>query len=139
MKKIISVLIAISIVFSLSIAIADIPDIKSLTTDELYQLNREIIKEFGARKELPSFTAPLGYYEAGVDFPVGKYLVISPSVTYITLYASMEDYKNDKPLSRKTTLYDSDEGKIIEFTEGMVVLIDMSSARFEPYKGLVFE
>ena len=139
MKKIIAFAIVIIMAFSLSISFADIPDIKSLTTDELYQLNKAIIKEFEARKELPSFSAPLGYYEAGVDFPVGKYLVTSSSVTYITLYASMADYKSDKPLGRKTTIYDSDEGKIIEFTEGMVVLIDMSSGRFEPYKGLVFE
>lgn len=137
MKKIIALFIVMTLSFS--IAFADIPDIKSLTTDELYKLHEEIIKQLGERNELPSFNAPIGYYVAGKDFPVGKYLITSPSVTYITLYNSMDDYKNNNPIQRKTTIYDSDEGKVVDFTEGMVVAVDMSGGRFEPYKGLVFE
>ena len=139
MKKIISVLIVLSIVFSISISFADIPDIKTLNEDELYQLNRNIMEELASRNKVPSFTAPIGVYTAGQDFPVGKYVITAPSITYITLYNSMNDYKADKPIARKTTIYDNDAGKVVDFTDGMVVFVDFSDARFSPYTGLKFE
>lgn len=140
MKKVIAISIVLMIVFSLSLAFAAIPDIKSLSVDELHQLQAEIMEELGARKEVPSFTAPTGVYEAGVDFPVGKYVITSPDYcTYITLYASMTDYNNGKKLASKDTVYNGDEKKVVAFTEGMVVFVDFNIARFEPFTGLVFE
>lgn len=140
MKKALSVILSLLLLISYCNALAEIPDIKGLSVDELHMLQQEIYKELGERKELPSFNAPIGVYEAGKDFPVGKYLITSPNYcTYITIYSSMNEYKNGKALERERTIYRSNEGKIVEFTEGMVVFVDFNTARFEPYKGLVFE
>lgn len=140
MKKVLSVILSLLLLINYCNALAEIPDIKGLSVDELRILQQEIFKELGERKELPSFNAPIGVYEAGKDFPIGKYLITSPNYcTYITLYSSMSDYKNGKALERERTIYKSNEGKIVDFTEGMVVFVDFNSARFEPYKGLVFE
>lgn len=140
MKKVLIVVLSLLLILNCCNALAEIPDIKGLSVDELHLLQQEIYKELGERKELPSFNAPIGVYEAGKDFPVGKYLITSPNFcTYITLYSSMDDYKNDKTLERKRTIYNNSDGKIVDFTEGLVVFVDFNSARFEPYKGLAFE
>lgn len=140
MKKALGIVLSLLLILNCCNALAEIPDIKGLSVDELHLLQQEIYKELGERKELPSFNAPIGVYEAGKDFPVGKYLITSPNYcTYITLYSSMEDYKNDKTLERKRTIYNNSDGKIVDFYEGLVVFVDFNTARFEPYKGLVFE
>ncbi len=140
MKRALSVILSLFLLLNYCNALADIPDIKGLSVDELHLLQQEIAKELGNRKVLPSFNAPIGVYEAGKDFPAGKYLITSPNYcTYITLYASMDDYKNDNEFERERTIYNGNEGKIVDFTEGMVVFVDFSSARFEPFTGLVFE
>lgn len=140
MKKILIAILSLFILVNSCCALAEIPDIKGLSTDELHILQQEINKELGERKELPSFNAPIGVYEAGKDFPVGKYLITSPNYcTYITMYSSMSDYKSDKILERERTIYKNNEGKVVDFVEGMVVFVDFNTARFEPYKGLVFE
>lgn len=140
MKKLLSITLLIVLLLNTCIALAEIPDVKGLSVEELHQLQVAIIQELGERKELPSFNAPIGVYEAGKDFPVGKYLITPPFYcTYITTYASMADYDNNKPLVRERKTYEYDEGIIVDFTDGMVVFVDFSTARFEPYKGLVFE
>ena len=141
MKKLLSITLLVVLLLNTCIALAEIPDVKGLSIEELHQLQRAIIQELGERKELPSFNAPIGVYEAGVDFPVGKYLITSPNYCcYITIYASKSDYdNNNKPLERERTIYRSNEGKVVDFTEGMVVFVDFNTARFEPYKGLSFE
>ena len=139
MKKIIALGL---IIFCLSFhAIAELPDISGLSNDELLRLQTAIIEEMGARKELPSFTAPIGDFEAGSDFPVGKYLITSPTPgTDITIFNDIQSLNADRPVLKKTTLYRSSQGSIaFDFKEGMIVNVGLGPARFEPYTGLVFE
>lgn len=139
MKRIILIIVALSCLSV--VAHAELPDVSSLSTDELHELQAILINELGERKELPAFTAPISTYEVGKDFPVGEYL-ISPNgpLTYITIYDNKQNYNSDKPIKRMDKLYQEDEMSMIyDFKFGMIVDIGFSPARFEPYTGLKFE
>lgn len=141
MRKITALICVLVILSNVVFALAEIPNVSSLSNEELHQLQVDIIRELGLRKELPSFTAPIGIYEAGKDFPVGKYLISSPNYcTYITIYENMAAYTSGKALERKVTLYGNTGGtKVVDFREGMVVFVDFNTARFEPFTGLQFD
>ncbi|MDD6681695.1 MAG: hypothetical protein PUE61_00795 [Clostridiales bacterium] len=120
---------------------ADTVDLSGMTLEELRSLQISIITELGKRKEIPSFTAPISTYEAGKDFPAGRYEITAVNFcTYITIYDSKAQFNAGKPTVRKTTLYEEDGDSIVfDLQSGMIVEVGFSPARFEPFNGLVFE
>ena len=120
---------------------AEAPDLASFSTADLFQLQNAIIQEIGSRKELPSFTAPIGIYEAGKDFPAGKYIIApAPYVTYIDVYENRQMFADGIRIGHQDTLFEENgDRKMIELLEGMIVDVSIGNAHFEPYLGLVFE
>ncbi len=139
MKKTLAIVFLAVMIANCSFALAEVPDIKGLSVDELYSLQAAIIKELGERKELPSFKAPIGVYEVGIDFPSGKYLLSSAlAISGITVYENAQSYENGKVLEKKSSIY-GDGGKMYDFKESMIVVVDAAPIIFNPYLGLIFE
>ena len=81
MKKLIAVIIAISLFFS-SFALADIPDISGLSYDELVQLRDQINIAMWNSKEWQEVTVPVGVWVVGEDIPIAHWSIsLSPTAS----------------------------------------------------------
>ena len=56
-------------------ALADVPDISSLTNDEIVELQGRVNAELVSRGIEKTATLPAGKYTAGKDFPAGSYII----------------------------------------------------------------
>ena len=74
MKKLIAVIMAISLFFS-SFALADIPDISGLSYDELVQLRDQINIAMWNSQEWQEVIVPAGTWKVGEDIPAGHWSI----------------------------------------------------------------
>ena len=156
MKKNVSVLIILVMVFSLSIAFADI-DISGLSYEELVELKDKINLAIWNSKEWKEVEVPQGDWIVGEDIPVGKWTVkcadVNRTKTMLSKceiewgFMSSKGYLNTySEGSGEVSIYNPnnqnyDNGRLIEHTldlkEGMIVRIDdaYAPAIFTPYAG----
>ena len=88
MKKLISLLLALILTLP-AIALADLPDISSLSYDELVQLKDQINLAMWNSQEWQEVTVPIGVWAVGKDIPVGHWSIsLSPDVS--TKWASIK-------------------------------------------------
>ena len=74
MKRIICILFVFALLFPV-FSLADLPDISSLTYDELVQLKDKLNLAIWNSKEWQEVTVPAGIWEVGVDIPAGHWTV----------------------------------------------------------------
>ena len=71
-KKIISVVILVALLFSFSLAVAE-TNLSEMSYDELIALQKDITNEIMSRPEWKEVEVPAGQYTIGVDIPAGWY------------------------------------------------------------------
>lgn len=95
MKKLIAV--ALMLCLLIPAAVAEAPDVKSMSDAELKALYVSVKEELMNRKLWDTSVIPAGLYQAGKMIPEGMYECVSrKSSTYVYIYTSYEKYlKND--------------------------------------------
>lgn len=75
MKKIISVLLVLSLLFSCSVALSDGINLSEMSYEELLTLQQELTKEMKSRPEWKGVLVPAGTWTVGIDIPAGEYSI----------------------------------------------------------------
>ena len=136
MKKILAIILVVALILPAAV-FADIPDISSLTNDELLTLNHEIQLRLFSEKLVNGIQIPAGKYIIGEDIPEGIYRVETA----------------DKVLSPMITIYNEGKAKIVgsyllgdiygsyevgklDLGKDYIVEVDFSPVVFYPYTGL---
>ena len=136
MKKILAIILVVALILPAA-AFADIPDISSLTNDELLTLNHEIQLRLFSEKLVNGIQIPAGKYIIGEDIPEGIYRVETA----------------DKVLSPMITIYNEGKAKIVgsyllgdiygsyevgklDLGKDYIIEVDFSPVVFYPYTGL---
>lgn len=129
MKKKIAIVLA-GMMLSAGVAMADV-DLKSMSFDELVDLQSQILEEAVSREEFKCVSVPAGEYTVGSDIPAGDYTITnsvkSAMVTlYVNGFESAYHLTSTDPVIGKLSLEDGD----IVSTSGTL--------DFSTYKGLGF-
>lgn len=74
MKKILSIIVSIVLLFSFSLAVAE-TNLSELSYDELLALQQSINEEMKSRPEWKGVLVPAGIWTVGVDIPAGVYSI----------------------------------------------------------------
>ena len=72
MKKLITIILILTLALPV-VAYASLPDISTLTYDELVELKNKINLAMFNSKEWQEVTVPIGVWEVGTDIPAGKW------------------------------------------------------------------
>ena len=135
MKKLITIILILAMLPV--IALADLPDISGLSTDELIELSHQLQLRLFSDQLVNGVKVPPGSYVIGEDIPAGTYRVDFPVVSDLLMglfMAYTEDY------SDYVTYYIGENnttaiGKV-ELKEGMTLEISDTTAIFYAYTGL---
>nr|DAM67725.1 MAG TPA: hypothetical protein [Caudoviricetes sp.] len=124
MKKVIA--LVISLVLLGSVAMAEIPDVSSLTDEELETLQKALSAEFSERGIEKSAVLTQGSYVCGQDIPAGSYLFSSFADKGHGIFAVYT--KNEADYPSKYKVYDAasvkrDSSYYVTLEEGDVVEI----------------
>ena len=111
---------------AVSVAFADIPDISSLTNDELVLLLETVNAALVSRGIEKSATLPAGKYTAGKDFPAGSYIITCRTDDnhhgIVWVSAPTDDLDNDYPsILYKHVSFNSEEMFRVTIEEGGVL------------------
>lgn len=141
MKRLISFVLILAL-FVPAAAFADLPDISSLSKDELIQLDR-MIQSVLFDQALPAgVLVPAGDYIVGVDLPAGDYRadVVSDVGGIVTVYRSKEDAE-ERALSYLTEISLGNMWGTLVFRltleEGNYLRLKYNSIKLSPYAGLI--
>jgi len=137
MKKwlcVLSLLFAVSFVFSTFSVAENVNVLASFSTDELLQLKTMIEVELASRKDLDhAVSVPSGIYTVGVDIPVGVFTIIAEETASSVRIRDA----NGKQLLYETLYKDQQLGRT-DLLYGYKVEITGESVKFTKYKGLGF-
>lgn len=75
MKKIVSVFLAMFVLLTSTVCLAETVDLGEFSNDELIALLNSVHQEMMARNIQKTASIPAGRYTAGVDIPVGSYVL----------------------------------------------------------------
>lgn len=129
MKKKLAIVLA-GMMLSAGVAMADV-DLKSMSFDELVDLQSQILEEAVSREEFKCVSVPSGEYTVGSDIPAGDYTITnSVKSAMVTLYVngleSAYYLTSTDPVIGKLSLKDGD------------IVSTSSTLDFSTYKGLGF-
>lgn len=120
MKKAIAVLICFCWVLSIGSVYAEV-GFSKMTDEELISAQEELQNELLNRGLIKKVTLPAGLYEAGVDIPVGKYIVTAATVNQAK-YPCVSVYKDKKDASSLFSLNTLSEQVLADYGSCMVTL-----------------
>lgn len=81
MKKLLTIILILVLALP-ALALADLPDISSLTYDELVELKNQINLAMWNSQKWQEVTVPVGVWTIGEDIPVGKWrIAVSPDAS----------------------------------------------------------
>ena len=130
-KKIISVVILVALLFSFSLAVAE-TNLSEMSYDELIALQKDITNEIMSRPEWKEVEVPAGQYTIGVDIPAGWYSMTPKSkwdTVYLRWYPNPDndywDYLRSENIAR------------FELKEGMRIYLEQTTI-FAPARSLGF-
>ena len=137
MKKLITIVLILALILP-GIAMADLPDISNLSSEELIELSKQIQIRLFSENLINGVTVPAGRYIVGEDIPAGTYrmeVVYKDSGGYVYFYES-----EDKKISFKESFLGEywgveEIGKMV-LQDGNVIDISNNALRFYPYAGL---
>ncbi|MBQ1215214.1 MAG: hypothetical protein IIX88_02660 [Firmicutes bacterium] len=135
MKK--AILIVVMLIFVVSSACAEIPDISGLSSDELLSLIHEAEKILFSERLTEGVKVPPGVYVVGEDIPAGTYRIeITDGTGFYDIYDKPDGNYLYSGLSGSS--YGVTElGKII-LEDGNIVKFVNSTFVFYPYVGIIF-
>lgn len=139
MKKVITMIITLTMLFSVSFAEVDL---KSYSYDELRDLYRQVMREMVTRPEWKDAEVHQGVYVVGEDIPAGSYTITlknPDAVANIFLWgAGLEDYDTNGGLLVNELLYGNQNvmGKII-LKEGNILHLT-GDVYIGPFRGIWF-
>jgi len=135
MRKLIT-LILILAMFLPAIALADLPDISGLSTDELIELNHLIQMKLFSEKLNDGIRIPQGTYIIGEDIPAGSYRVLIEGDS-----GSYQLYRGNTLILNGIvgTYFNLNEVGRIILSDGNVLQLNQCVFIFYPYTGLSFE
>ncbi len=124
-KNLLCLLIAILTLSITTICYADLPDITSLSDEELVLLKTNILDEMIKRDLVKEVEVPGGRYTVGTDIPAGAYSIeIRSMSTNLTVWGSAYgDYSSDGGLLLNEGLYSDDNPKLgkVALEDGNVI------------------
>lgn len=133
MKKLLTLLLVLF--FIPSLVYADLPDISSLTNDELIELNRLIQFTLFDKQLSDGVRVPQGTYTIGDDIPSGTYRIeIIDGTGYYDVYSKEGGATIYSGLTGKP--YNVTEIGKIKLEDGNILKIVNSSFVFYPYTGI---
>ena len=134
MKRLIAIILILSMLLPAA-ALADLPDLSNLSTDELLEVIRSAQLLLFSSELVNGITVPQGEYIIGEDIPAGTYRIeITGIGGYFDLYESKDGSKIATGLTGST--YDvTDIGKLV-LEEGNVLIWRNSTFIFYPYTGV---
>lgn len=133
MKKLIIFILCVALLPAA--ALADLPDLSNLSTDELLEVIRSAQLLLFSSELVNGITVPQGEYIIGEDIPAGTYRIeITGIGGYFDLYESKDGSKIATGLTGST--YDvTGIGKLV-LEEGNVLMYRNSTFIFYPYTGV---
>ena len=138
MRKLVSVLLSIVMIFSFSFAFAD-TNLSDMSYDDLIALQRAVVKEIMSRPEWKEVVVPAGNWVVGVDIPAGTYSIRTEARSCgLTVWRkAIDDYSNNGLYYNEVIGKDKKDCGKIELSDGMVVCLS-NDAIFSPPKSLGF-
>ena len=149
MKKLLAIILAVTMLLP-TVALSDLPDLSSLSLEELHELRKTVCAEILSRSQWESVTVPPGFYVIGEDIPAGhwtiKYKDPYAAVLYFTkadATGKNPDYFNGgavyqanigAPGNDLESLYNLKETDI-DLIAGCYLTIEFGSVIFEPFTG----
>ena len=130
-KKIISVVILVALLFSFSLAVAE-TNLSEMSYDELIALQKDITNEIMSRPEWKEVEVPAGQYTIGVDIPAGWYSM-KPKSKWDSVY--LRWYPN--PDNDYWDYLRTDDIARFELKEGMRIYLEQTTI-FAPARSLGF-
>ena len=139
MKKLITLLLILALAMP-TLALADLPDISGLTTEELLHLDWAIQDILFERTLEDGVLLPAGTYVVGADMPAGDFRAdaVSDVGGAVTVYKNVDAYNKSDDISRVFlgNMYGTLTFHL--FLEvGNVVTIQYNSLRLYKYHGLM--
>lgn len=134
MKKMIAVVLMLCLL--IPAAVAEAPDVKSLSDDELKALYKDVKAELMERKLWDSSVLPMGLYRAGIDLPEGVYECVPLKSGYFELFDSYETFIEKN--SGLRTLYFKENEVFTMSLIGNVCYFVSENCTVRPYSGLVW-
>ena len=139
MKKLITLLLILALALP-GLALADLPDISGLTTEELLRLDWAIQDILFERTLEDGVLLPAGEYVVGADMPAGDFRAdaVSDVGGAVTVYKNVDDYKNGDYTS--IVFLGNMYGTLtfhLYLETGNVVTIKYNSLRLYKYHGLM--
>lgn len=150
MKKTISIILTMIMLFSFSYAYADLPDISNLTYEELVKLKDQINLAIWNSEEWQEVTVPQGVWKIGEDIPEGHWSIRmaennkSGNWCAITYCSKLDatgkggDWSGIylyQQLARPGSTYNAPEVYDIELKSGMYIIVEQKDVVFSPYEG----
>ena len=131
MKRVVSVLLVLFLLFSCSVGLAEI-NLSEMSYDELIALQKELVLEVMSRPEWKEVEVPAGQYTIGVDIPAGWYSM-KPKKTWDSVY--LRWYPN--PDNDYWDYVRTDDIARFELKEGMRIYLEQTTI-FAPARSLGF-
>lgn len=139
MKKVVALFVLICLSFSMCSASYAETRFSELTDDELLAAQTELHEELLSRGLIRKIVLPAGIYEAGVDIPVGKYILTDAEhnrgrYPNIEIWRNKAEWQEDKALGYIFQQTFNDSGScMIALDEGNILVLDGSSFNVEKY------
>lgn len=133
MKKLLSLLTVLILVFTLSAAAADL-DLASMSREELLALEQQIIKELTSRDDYKEVIVPVGVYKVGEDIPAGKWTISGKDYAGNIVWGkALDQYKVEIPYADRIadfSYWGPEDSTTWELVEGTYIVIDISPVKF---------
>lgn len=112
MRRIMIFFVIVSLLFTMTVALAEIPDVSDLSYEELIQLQEKLSQALWASDGWNRVNVPMGNYVIGTDIPAGRWTIygtISQSHLWVrhNHVESLIYIDSETPVN--LTLYDGDE------------------------------
>ena len=148
MKKLVSVLCILALVFTLAPAAFAEWDLSGLTFDDLVALRDQAQRAMWDSADWQEVTVPQGAWQVGPDIPAGKWTIVCGGKNYtsVDVADSLRDNGTKATFPPKasasifnpdSSLYDNGDLKewTVELHDGEYVVISSADAVFTPYAG----
>ena len=137
MKKLVSLLLVVTLAFVVTVSCAESIDLSSLSYDELIALSSKITMEIMSRPDFKTVKVPPGAYMVGKDIPAGKWTITATEGACEVYWGkSLDEYGVDVPYSDRIATIDdwgSQSTASWDLVEGTYIVVNRNAVTFTPY------
>lgn len=123
MRKIVSILLSVLLVFSFSFAFAE-TNLSDMSYDDLIALQKELTKEIMSRPEWKEVKIPAGEWVVGQDIPAGIYSIVIPKGGSAVIHlwgAAIDDYDTNGGMRLSDYRHEGEDIGKIELFDGNIL------------------